>query len=90
MGLFNRKTEVPLLCTFFIKINLDAVELWLNKQRKVEPIPDTKWEEVNTKEYEIQILPTDPFTFYHKQINTFSPSIGGIQILMNAGIESIL
>ncbi len=87
--MFNKKKEPPLLSYFILKINLSAIEQWLPNQTKIDPIPDKDWKSTKTKEYEITILPTDPFTFYHKQANEFSPSIGGLDVLKNESIGCV-
>jgi len=86
---FNKKIELPNLSYFTLKVNLAAIDLWLSNQGKIEPTPERDWKGFDTKEYQITILPTDPFTFYHNQANEFSPSIGGLDIIKNENIGCI-
>jgi len=73
----TQNTVLPRLSYFILKVNLSAIEQWLPSQSKINASPEKDWKDVNIKKYEITILPTDPFTFHHKQVNEFSPSIGG-------------
>ena len=86
---FNKKAEQPKLSYFTLKVNLAAIEQWLLNQEKIEPIPEKDWKGFNTKEYQITILPTDPFTFYHNQVNVFSPSIGGLDVIRHEVVGCI-
>jgi hypothetical protein len=81
--MFNKKIELPKLSYLVLSVNLEATEQWMTNQRKIQPIPKKGWEGFNTKEYKITILPTNPFTFYHSQVNEFQPSIDGLDIISN-------
>lgn len=87
--MFNKKNEPPNLAHFILKVNLMGLKQWIPNQSKVAGIPEKDWKSFDTKEYEITILPTDPFTFYHKQPNEFSPSIGGMDILNDEAVGCI-
>ena len=87
--MFNKKIGLPKLSYFILKVNLSAIEQWLPRQKKIEPTPEKNWRGVDTKEYQITILPTVPFTFYHNQANEFSPSIGGLDIIGNENIGCV-
>ena len=89
LEVFNKKKELPRLSYFTLKVNLAAIEKWIPNRRKIEPTTDKDWKDFNTKEYQITILPTDPFTFYHNQANEFSPSIGGLDIINNEDVGCI-
>jgi len=86
---FNKKIDLPKLSYFTLKVNLEAIEQWLCAQRRIEPTSENDWNGFDVKEYQITILPTEPFTFYHKQANELSPSIGGLDIIKNENIGCI-
>lgn len=82
-SVFNKKAVLPKLSYFLLKVNLAAIEQWLPNQGKIDPIPKKNWESFDIKEYKITLLPSDPFVFYHNNVNEFSSSIGGTHVINN-------
>ena len=87
--MFKNNKELPLLSYFILKVNISAVEKWMTNRQKIRAIPEKSWKGSESKEYQITLLPTDPFTFYHNQANEFSPSIGGIDFIDQETISPI-
>jgi len=89
IDVFKKTNKLPLISYFTLKLNVDALKHWLPHQQKIIASSKSDWNSYDIKEYKITILPTNPFTFYHNQVNEFSPSIGGMELIRNDVIKCV-
>ena len=71
----DKKVTVPQLTYLIIRVNLTEIDQWIESEGTIEPISYSKWERDQLiKEFQIQLLPTELFSFFHQNTNTFSSS----------------
>lgn len=77
MGIFkkDKKVTVPQLTYLVIRVNVTEIDEWIDTEGAIEPISYSKWKRDQIiKEFQIQLLPTELFSFFHQNTNTFSSS----------------
>jgi hypothetical protein len=77
MGIFkkDKKVTVPQLTYLIIRVNVTEIDEWIEDEGTIEPISYSKWKRDQIiKEFQIQLLPTELFSFFHQNTNTFSSS----------------
>lgn len=83
--MFGKSKEImPPLTYFHISFNATKMREWLTSRRGIAP--ESKWgRDDEVVQYEITMLPHDPFVFYHSKVNAFSSGIGGISSIDGVG-----
>jgi hypothetical protein len=77
MNLFGKKTpKIPRLTCFVIRVNVTELDQWVQKEGTIEPLRFSKWDrDHEVLKFEIQLLPTENFAFFHKNTQNFSASL---------------